>query len=84
LLLLQRHSGFISLPPRGEEHSEETSKHDICPCPDEFHELRASQRIERKQWNNRFGTNQHRPKHYDYNHKDDQEASSPPQKERLW
>src|SRR5712671_402055 len=70
---------FYLSTPRGEEHSEETSNHDICPCSDGIDELRAIQRRKRidesqhRKRNSRCRTNQHRSKHHYHNHQD-QEA----------
>jgi hypothetical protein len=77
---------FYLSTPRGEEHSEETSKHDICSCPDGIDELCAIQQRQRvdesqhRKRNSRFGTRQHRSEHHNNNHKD-QEAQKASQQE---
>ena len=80
---------FYLSTPRGEEHSEKTSKHDICSCPDGIDELCAIQQRKRvdesqhRKRNSRFRTRQHRSEHHHHNknHKD-QEAQKASQQER--
>src|SRR5438270_6990083 len=79
---------FYLSTPRGEEHSEKTSKHDICPCPDGIDELCAIQRRKRidesehRKRDSRFRTSQHRSKHHNHNHKD-KEAQKASQEEHI-